>query len=141
MSNPAPENSIETTFDQAVESKSYQNMRECLRSAATVITSASTAYGHDEKALTSYGSDFGDVFPNQENPFMLDWIKSNEIPEENEMSKSENWDEDTIAQPLGDWDSDEEEELDLVQEGQEEDRRDRAKYNILHQITLHLVVS
>ncbi len=94
-----------------------------LKSAASVITSASTALAqdNDDKGTVVYSSDFGDVFPDSTNPFMLDWIKSNEISEEGApkvksgTSGSENWDQDTLTQPFGDWDSDEEEEQDLIQ--------------------------
>ncbi|KAF2671956.1 hypothetical protein BT63DRAFT_184472 [Microthyrium microscopicum] len=101
-----------------------KNMRNCLRSAATVVSSASTVYvrrpGKDYE--TVYGSDFGDVFPPEPSDIMLDWIETNKIAE-NEQDSPENTplaaatleSHSTLLAPAGEWDSDEEEELEFIQ--------------------------
>lgn len=59
------------------------NLRDCVRSAATIVSSASTYLAteeqdRDDTSSTAYGSDFGDCFPSdQANDSMLQWISSN----------------------------------------------------------------
>jgi hypothetical protein len=124
VSNSTSDNSGETVPEQATQIRTLGNLRNCLKSAASVVSSASTAYGYEigEQRGTVYGSDFGDVFPPQPSDFMLDWIESNEIPEVDEASNNqsvaigpEGSRHSTLTSPLVDWDSDGEEELDFIQ--------------------------
>ena len=119
-SNSTSNNSEETPNDQTTQFQTLDNLRNCLKSAASIVSSASTAYSHEigGGVSTVYGSDFGDVFPPQPSDLTLDWIKSNAIPEVDEASNDqslatgpEGW----LHSPSGDWDSDVEEQLELIQ--------------------------
>ncbi len=68
------------------EFKTLGNLRDCLKGAATVMTSASTIVGrhaHDNSSII-YGSDFGDVFPSDPSESTLNWIRENAIQESDE---------------------------------------------------------
>ncbi|KAF2430132.1 hypothetical protein EJ08DRAFT_697675 [Tothia fuscella] len=59
------------------------NLRQCLRSAADIVSSASTTLGvaHPDQIPSVYGSDFGDCFPYEPNESMRRWMQSNSIYE------------------------------------------------------------
>lgn len=60
-----------------------RNLRECVRSAAEVVSTASTTLNADpgDRASVRYGSDFGDVFVRDANEPMLRWFASNTVYE------------------------------------------------------------
>ena len=68
------------------------NLRNCVQSAATMVSSASTILGvAPEQSVL--GSDFGDVFPSEPSEPMLRWISSNTVydfEEENEPPHDSN---------------------------------------------------
>jgi hypothetical protein len=53
--------------------KSMVNLKKCVQSAASVVSSASTTLGVDsvEHFSVTYGSDFGDCFPLEHSETML----------------------------------------------------------------------
>ncbi|CAG5145720.1 uncharacterized protein ALTATR162_LOCUS1757 [Alternaria atra] len=57
------------------------NLRECVRSAADVVSTASTTLNADtsDKISVKHGSDFGDVFVKDANEPMLRWFASNTV--------------------------------------------------------------
>jgi len=57
------------------------NLRNCVQSAASVVSSASTTLGidHGDSFSVTYGSEFGDVFPSEPGETMLIWISSNTV--------------------------------------------------------------
>lgn len=59
------------------------NLKECVQSAADVVSTASTTLAPEasEKASVKYGSDFGDVFKKESNEPMQRWISSNTVYE------------------------------------------------------------
>jgi hypothetical protein len=59
------------------------NLRECVRSAADVVSTASTTLNADtsDKISVKHGSDFGDVFVKDANEPMLRWFASNTVYE------------------------------------------------------------
>jgi len=63
--------------------RSLTNLRNCVQSAASVVTSASTTLGidHADHFSVTYGSEFGDVFPSEPGETMLRWISSNTVYE------------------------------------------------------------
>jgi len=76
------------TLQNVVESKTNDsqllmlgNLRNCVQSAASVVSSASTALGVDHVNHSSYGSEFGECFPSEPGETMLRWISSNTIYE------------------------------------------------------------
>jgi tetratricopeptide (TPR) repeat protein len=89
------------TLQNAVESsssskdneqlQSLTNLQNCVRSAASVVSSASTTLAVDQPDHFSvtYGSEFGDVFPAQPGETMLRWISSNTVYEYEEEPNSD----------------------------------------------------
>lgn len=67
------------------------NLRNCVQSAASVVSSASTSLGidHSEHFSVTYGSEFEDCFPSQPSPTMLRWISSNTVYEFSENQDAE----------------------------------------------------
>ncbi|KAF4629650.1 hypothetical protein G7Y89_g8493 [Cudoniella acicularis] len=63
--------------------RSLGNLRSCVQSAASVVSSASTTLGvaHSDHFSVTYGSEFGDVFPSEPGETMLRWISSNTVYE------------------------------------------------------------
>jgi hypothetical protein len=59
------------------------NLKKCVQSAASVVSSASTSLvtDHPDQVSVTYGSDFGDVFPSEPGEAMLRWISSNTVYE------------------------------------------------------------
>jgi tetratricopeptide (TPR) repeat protein len=59
------------------------NLRECVRSAADVVSTASTTLNADtsDRISVRHGSDFGDVFVKDANEPMLRWFASNTVYE------------------------------------------------------------
>jgi hypothetical protein len=59
------------------------NLRECVRSAATIVSSASTilATENGDRSSVIDGSDFGDCFSSEPSETMLRWISSNTVYE------------------------------------------------------------
>jgi hypothetical protein len=59
------------------------NLRNCVQSAASVVSSASTALGidHADHFSVTYGSDFGDCFPSKPSESILRWVSSNTVYE------------------------------------------------------------
>jgi hypothetical protein len=70
------------------ELTSMSNLRECVKSAATVVSSASSTLtvGTSYKTPVKHGSEFGDVFFKDENEPMLRWMSSNTVYEFDEMT-------------------------------------------------------
>ena len=60
-----------------------KNLRACVHTAATIVSSASTILNADQgcQASVTYGSDFGDCFPSEPSESMLRWISSNTVYE------------------------------------------------------------
>ncbi|KAH8653149.1 hypothetical protein BGZ60DRAFT_179099 [Tricladium varicosporioides] len=80
-------NSRMSNLQSAVESKAskdqfltLKNLRNCVQSAASVVSSASTTLGV-ENVDRSNGSEFGDCFPPEPGETMLRWISSNTVYE------------------------------------------------------------
>lgn len=72
-----------TTLQTLVESKtkdehiqSLSNLRKCVQSAASVVSSTSTTLGVES---ADYFSEFGDCFPDEPSETMLRWISSNSV--------------------------------------------------------------
>jgi len=115
------ETNDETLKEQKTTLKTMLILRNCLQSAASVASSASTVMCRKAGAesYTDYGSDFGDIFPRDMNNRMLDWIDSNIIDETCESgswqraSIDQNGDTFTSADQSQDWDSDDELELEM----------------------------
>lgn len=59
------------------------NLRNCIQSAASVVSSASTTLGikHADQFSVKYGSEFGDCFPSEPSEIMLRWVSSNTVYE------------------------------------------------------------
>ncbi|KAH6672009.1 hypothetical protein B0J14DRAFT_639956 [Halenospora varia] len=59
------------------------NLKNCIQSAASVVSSASITMGIDEtdQSAANYGSEFGDCFPVQQGETMSRWISSNTVYE------------------------------------------------------------
>ncbi|KAH6668378.1 hypothetical protein B0J14DRAFT_704048 [Halenospora varia] len=59
------------------------NLKKCVQSAATVVSSASTALGIDDtdRFSVAHQSEFGDLFPPEPNEAMTRWISSNTVYE------------------------------------------------------------
>jgi hypothetical protein len=57
------------------------NLRNCVQSAASIVSSASTTLGVElaEGISVTYGSEFGDCFPSEPGETMLRWISSNTV--------------------------------------------------------------
>lgn len=124
ISNSTSDNSGDIVPEPATQIRTLDNLRNCLKSAASIVSSASTAYGYEigGQGDTVYDSDFGDVFLSQPSDFTLDWIELNRITEVDEASNNQSvstgperlW-HSTLTNPLVNWDSDGEEELDFIQ--------------------------
>lgn len=65
------------------ELKKMSNLRECLRSAADVVSTASTTLTAEpsDRVSVKNGSEFGDVFVKDANETMLRWMASNTVYE------------------------------------------------------------
>jgi hypothetical protein len=82
-------------LQNAIESKpsdlklsSLQNLRSCVKSAASIVSSASSTLSadHSDRVSVTYQSDFGDCFPPEPMETMRRWISSNTVYEfEEEM--------------------------------------------------------
>jgi hypothetical protein len=59
------------------------NLRKCVQSAASVVSSASATLGieHADHFSVTYGSEFGDCFPSEPSETMLRWVSSNAVYE------------------------------------------------------------
>ncbi|KAJ4335350.1 hypothetical protein N0V95_008925 [Ascochyta clinopodiicola] len=70
-------------FHAESELISLTNLKECVESAADVVSTASTTLGPEgsERASAKYGSDFGDVFKKESNETMQRWMSSNTVYE------------------------------------------------------------
>lgn len=77
-----------STLQNVVESNAsgtqllaLNNLRTCVQSSASLISSASTTLGveHAEGVSVTYGSEFGDCFPSEPGETMLRWISSNTV--------------------------------------------------------------
>jgi tetratricopeptide (TPR) repeat protein len=77
------ESSQETLTEPESELKTMTNLRECLKSSASVVSTTSTVVGRPRVANTAtstiYASDWGDVFPADPSQSTLDWIQSNSV--------------------------------------------------------------
>ncbi|KAF2116171.1 hypothetical protein BDV96DRAFT_44614 [Lophiotrema nucula] len=69
------------------ELTSLNNLRDCVRSAADVVSTASTTLTAEtsDKISVKYGSDFGDIFTHTQNETMLRWMNSNTVYEFEDM--------------------------------------------------------
>jgi hypothetical protein len=70
-------------FHAETELISMSNLKECVESAADVVSTASTTLGPEgtERASVRYGSDFGDVFKKDANEPMQRWMSSHTVYE------------------------------------------------------------
>ncbi|KAJ4986813.1 alpha-ketoglutarate dehydrogenase complex subunit [Stagonosporopsis vannaccii] len=70
-------------FHAESELISMTNLKECVLSAADVVSTASTTLGPEgsERASVKYGSDFGDIFRRQSNEPMQRWMSSHTVYE------------------------------------------------------------
>ncbi|KAJ8109531.1 hypothetical protein OPT61_g7392 [Boeremia exigua] len=70
-------------FHAESELMSMTNLKECVESAADVVSTASTTLGPEGSTRESvkYGSDFGDVFKKESNEPMQRWISSHTVYE------------------------------------------------------------
>ena len=70
-------------FHAETELISMSNLKECVESAADVVSTASTTLGPEgtEQASVRYGSDFGDVFRKDANEPMQRWMSSHTVYE------------------------------------------------------------
>ncbi|KAF9693945.1 hypothetical protein EKO04_007800 [Ascochyta lentis] len=70
-------------FHAESELISLTNLKECVESAADVVSTASTTLGPEgsDRASAKGGSDFGDVFKKDSNELMQRWISSNTVYE------------------------------------------------------------
>jgi tetratricopeptide (TPR) repeat protein len=78
------QNAVESSSSKDSEQlQSLTNLQNCVRSAASVVSSASTTLAVDQPDHFSvtYGSEFGDVFPAEPGETMLRWISSNTVYE------------------------------------------------------------
>ncbi|TVY16454.1 GTP-binding protein rhoA [Lachnellula arida] len=99
------------------------NLRNCVQSAASVVSSASTtlASEHPDQVSLPHGSDFGDVFPPEPGEAMLRWISSNTVYEFAEQdrdsgfqgSRSSNMKKRTAEEVSGSEHSDSDNELEI----------------------------
>jgi hypothetical protein len=113
------ENTVENQgFNAESELLSMTNLKECVESAADVVSTASTTLGPEgsERASVKYGSDFGDVFKKNSNPTMQRWISSNTVYEFEDveaptLDPSETSTGDAFTEYQSDSDSDIENEL------------------------------
>ncbi len=85
-----------------IEYLALDNMRNCLRGAATIIVSASTIAGNDawDDSATLHGSDFDDIFELVSSDQTLHWIKKDAIPEKGENDAHQERSLMNIAQSL-----------------------------------------
>jgi hypothetical protein len=97
----------EQNDEDVCELQSMDSLRECVRSAADVVSTASTALSAEASDAGSvhYGSDLGDVFFKDANEPMLRWIASYTVHEYEDMgvaslfsSKSEEFEDPTEYQ-------------------------------------------
>lgn len=74
---------INQGFHAESELMSMTNLKECVESAADVVSTASTTLGPEgsERASVRYGSDFGDVFKKPSNEPMQRWMSSHTVYE------------------------------------------------------------
>jgi tetratricopeptide (TPR) repeat protein len=70
-------------FHAETELISMSNLKECVESAADVVSTASTTLGPEgtERTSVKYGSDFGDVFRKDANEPMQRWMSSHTVYE------------------------------------------------------------
>ncbi|KAL6711067.1 hypothetical protein ACN47E_006942 [Coniothyrium glycines] len=123
------------------ELKSMHNLRECVRSAADVVSTASTTLNAEtsDRISVRYGSDFGDVFLKDANEPMLRWMSSNTVYEYESMEDptldpSETSTGDAQTEYQSDSDSDIESELirSLYNEGKKRKERDDLAGAVRH---------
>jgi hypothetical protein len=71
----------EEAKDKEIQITAMTHLRNCVRSAATIVSSASTILARDRGVETStyYGSEFGDCFPSQTSDSTLEWISSSAL--------------------------------------------------------------
>ena len=69
-------------FHAESELMSMTNLKECVESAADVVSTASTTLGPEgSERASKFGSDFGDVFKKDSNEAMQRWMSSNTVYE------------------------------------------------------------
>ncbi|KAJ4295389.1 hypothetical protein N0V90_007401 [Kalmusia sp. IMI 367209] len=70
-------------MDTKKQLKSMQNLRDCVRSAADVASTASTTISAEasDNVSVKHGSDFGDIFTSGQDETVLQWVQSNTILE------------------------------------------------------------
>jgi hypothetical protein len=63
--------------------QTLSNLRNCIQSATSVVSSASTTLGidHSDKFSVTNGSEFGECFPSQPSETRLRWVSSNTVYE------------------------------------------------------------
>jgi tetratricopeptide (TPR) repeat protein len=113
------------SLKNAIESKSsdhelhsLNNLKNCVKSAASIVSSASTTLSVDrsDRMSVAYESDFGDCFPSEPGETMLRWISSNTVYEFEE--------ERDTASSLSGPNAASGKSLELVEEGRESDQSD-----------------
>ena len=100
------------------ELHSLSNLKNCVKSAASIVSSASTTLSVDrsDRMSVAYESDFGDCFPPEPGETMLRWISSNTVYEFEE--------ERDTASSLSGPKAASGKSLELVEEGRESDQSD-----------------
>jgi hypothetical protein len=63
--------------------QSLSNLRNCVQSPTSVVSSASTTLGvdHQDRFSVAYGSEFGDCFPSESSKTILRWVSFNTVYE------------------------------------------------------------
>jgi WD40 repeat protein len=117
------ENSDVELEEQRTELKTIRNLKNCLQSAASIVSSAST-YINDRSGKAAYtvsGSEFGDIFQPASSESTRTWIESNKVSEVAESDVSGKHPAAggsssiaTWVDPEAEWDSDEEHDLELA---------------------------
>ncbi|KAM5356734.1 hypothetical protein ACJ41O_003380 [Fusarium nematophilum] len=76
--------SLDDEKTRPIEITAMTNMRNCMHSAATVVSSATTILGGelDDETASFCGSDWGDIFPSQTSEPTMAWLSSSALTSE-----------------------------------------------------------
>jgi hypothetical protein len=99
--------------DRSEELSSMSNLRECVQSAADVVSTTSSTLTVDMVDRTSvrHGSDFGDVFVKDTNEAMLRWMSSNTVYEFEDMVPHTDPSEASTGEAITEYQSDSDSDL------------------------------
>ncbi|KAH7123048.1 hypothetical protein EDB81DRAFT_226028 [Dactylonectria macrodidyma] len=80
---------LEDEISRPTEIRAITNMRNCMHSAATVVSSATTILGGelDDETASFCGSDWGDIFPSQTSEPTIAWLSSSALTSERPNSE------------------------------------------------------